>query len=155
MGQGATEDAPPDAGAERDRIRKAAEHIALAQLAMVDASESLEAETEPLAPAQDAQTLAVDELNAALALLSPPPPPPEQGDQEQDESQSEDDSQEDGEEEEQGDGGAEASPEDAEEESMDDLSQLLQGVRDRDAERRREQDREEQRRRTEPVGKDW
>jgi Ca-activated chloride channel family protein len=155
MGQGATEDAPPDAGAERDRIRKAAEHIALAQLAMVDASESLEAETEPLAPAQDAQTRAVDELNAALALLSPPPPPPEQGDQEQDESQSEDDSQEDGEEEEQGDGGAEASPEDAEEESMDDLSQLLQGVRDRDAERRREQDREEQRRRTEPVGKDW
>jgi hypothetical protein len=154
MGQGAIEDAPPDAGAERDRIRKAAEHIALAQLAMVDASESLEAETEPLAPAQDAQTLAVDELNAALALLSPPPPP-EQGDPEQDESQSEDESQEDGEEEEPGDGAAEASPEDAEEESMDDLSQLLQGVRDRDAERRREQDREEQRRRAEPVGKDW
>jgi hypothetical protein len=154
MGQGAIEDAPPDAGAERDRIRKAAEHIALAQLAMVDASESLEAETEPLAPAQDAQRLAVDELNAALALLSPPPPP-EQGDPEQDESQSEDESQEDGEEEEPGDGAAEASPEDAEEESMDDLSQLLQGVRDRDAERRREQDREEQRRRAEPVGKDW
>jgi Ca-activated chloride channel family protein len=158
MGQGATEDAPPDADAERDRIRRAAEHIALAQLAMVEANESLEAETAPLAPAQDAQALAVDELNSALGLLSPPPPP-EQGDSKQDESQSDDDgsqeNDEEGEEEEQGEGGAEARSEDADEESMDDPSQLLQGVRDRDAERRRERDREEQRRRTEPVDKDW
>lgn len=156
MGQGATEDALPDAEVERDRIRKAAEHVALAQLAMGEASASLMAESGPLAPAQEAQTLAVEELAAALALLSPPPPPEEPEDSgesepEEGESQPEDESQDEGNEESQG--GADG--EDAEEQSMDDPSQLLQGVRDRDAERRRERDREEQRRRKEPVEKDW
>jgi len=160
MGQGAaTADAPPEASAERDRIRKAAEHIALAQLAMVDANESLEAESAPLAPAQEAQTLAIEELNAALALLSPPPPP-DDGEPEQDESKSDDESEGDGEEEapKEADDGANDGAEDAEdadEERMDDPSQLLQGVRDRDAERRRERDREAQQRRSAPVDKDW
>jgi len=156
MGQGATQEALPDVEGERDRVRKAAEHVALAQLAMGEASTSLMAESGPLAPAPEAQSLAVEELNAALALLSPPPPPEESEDSgesepEQGESQPEDESQEEGNEESQG--GADG--EDAEEESMDDPSQLLQGVRDRDAERRRERDREEQRRRKEPVDKDW
>ena len=156
MGQGATEDAAPDAEAERDRIRKAAEHVALAQLAMEEAGTSLMAESGPLAPAQEAQTRAVEELNAALALLSPPPPPEEQQDsgepeQDQGESQPDDESQDEGEQESQG--GADG--EDAEDESMDDPSQLLQGVRDRDAERRRERDREAQQRRKQPVDKDW
>lgn len=151
--QGAAEDASPDADAERDRIRKAAEHVALAQLSMRDAGEALEAESAPLAPAPEAQTLAVEELNAALALLSPPPPAeePEPG---QDESQPNDGSQEEGDAPTPGSGDAEEA-EDAEGESMGDPSQLLQGVRDRDAERRRERDRDEQRRRTEPVEKDW
>jgi hypothetical protein len=150
MGQGATEDVGPEADDERDRIRKAAEHVAEAQLAMRDAGESLEADSAPLAPAQEAQTLAVTELNAALALLAPPPPPDESN-PEQDDSQSGDESQDNGEEEasQGGDSG------DLGEEAMDDPSQLLQGVRDRDAERRRGRDREEQQRRTEPVDKDW
>ena len=46
-------------------------------------------------------------------------------------------------------------PENREEQRLDDPSQLLQGVRDREAERRRERDREDQRRRSEPVDKDW
>jgi len=147
---GATEDAPPDAAAERDRIRKAAEHVALAQLAMGDAGESLGAESGPLTPAQEAQTLAVEELNAALALLSPPPPP-EESQPQQDESQSDDESQEAEGEQASGESGSE----DADEESMGDPSQLLQGVRDRDAERRSARDREATRRRMEPVEKDW
>ena len=40
MGQGATQDALPDVEGERDRVRKAAEHVALAQLAMGEASAS-------------------------------------------------------------------------------------------------------------------
>jgi Ca-activated chloride channel family protein len=150
MGQALSEGAGPEAPAERERIRRAAEHVALAQLAMQDASGSLGAESAPLAPAQDAQTLAVDELKAALVLLSPPPKPDESK-SEQDESQSDDESQEAGD----GDASGDRGSEDAGEESLDDPSQLLQGVRDRDAERRRERDREEQRRRTEPVDKDW
>lgn len=153
MGQGLTEDAAPEAVLERDRIRKAAEHVAIAQLAMKDAKESLEAESAALAPVRDAQTLAVDELNAALVLLAPPPKPPTPDDSEpeQDESPSDDGSQENEDEQ----ASRDADPEAAEEEMLDDPSRLLQGVRDRDAERRRERDREDQRRRTEPVDKDW
>jgi Ca-activated chloride channel family protein len=161
MAQDSPEGAGPDASAERDRIRQAAEHVASAQLAMRDASESLEAETAPLAPVQDAQTLVLEELNAALLLLSPPPPPEdsnsEQEESEQDEQSGQDESQSQNESQESGDQGApqSAEAEDAGTESMDDPSQLLQGVRDRDAERRRERDRENQRRRTEAVDKDW
>jgi hypothetical protein len=160
MGQQSAENATPEAGAERDRIRRAAEHVASAQLAMQDASESLEAESAPLAPVQDAQTLAIDELNQALQLLSPPPP--EDSKSEQDESeQGEDSGQDESESDDESGGGGDqgaspgAEPQDAGKESMDDPSQLLQGVRDRDAERRRERDRNNQRRRSEPVDKDW
>jgi hypothetical protein len=159
MGQESAEDAAPEASAERDRIRQAAEHVASAQLAMQDARTSLESESGPLAPAQDAQTLAIDELKEALQLLSPPPPPEES---EQDESgQDQEPGQDESESEDESEGGEDqgaspsAAPEGEDVESMDDPSQLLQGVRDRDAERRRERDRNNQQRRAEPVDKDW
>lgn len=153
--QAMSEDAAPEAMVERDRIRKAAEHVAIAQLAMQEAGESLGAEAAPLGPVPEAQTRAIEELNAALALLSPPPPPPpEESDAEQDESQSEEGSEGDEDQRESGESGA-SEPEDADGESMDDPSQLLQGVRDRDAERRRDRDRKERRRRSKPVERDW
>ncbi|MFK7898136.1 MAG: VWA domain-containing protein [Myxococcota bacterium] len=144
---------------ERDRIRLAAEHVALAQLAMGGAAEGLEAEEKALPKIQEEQDLAVEELQKALALLSPPPPPPDQQDQEEQEQQDQDEQgegeeseQDSAPEQEQGQQGE--AGEDAEEE-MGDPSQLLQGVRDREAERRRDQEENEMRRRSAPVEKDW
>jgi len=167
--EGTETDAGPDAGTpgvptadeERDRIRKAAEHVASAQLAMQDAIGALSEDAAPLAPAPEAQTLALEELAEALRLLSPPPPPePSDSDQDQSEDgegQGEPESspepesgESDGQE-----GSAESETEESAEESMDDPSQLLQGVRDRDAERRRDREREQRRRRAQPVDKDW
>jgi Ca-activated chloride channel family protein len=145
---------------ERDRIRRAAEHVASAQLAMQDAQTSLADEESPLAPVPDAQSLAIEELGEALRLLSPPPPP-EDPDSEQEQSEDSDGGEgESSPESESGNEGGQSSPpesepEESDEESMDDPSQLLQGVRDRDAERRRERERDQQRRRAEPVDKDW
>ena len=158
MAQVETEEAGPDAEAEGIRIRQAAEFVASAGLAMVDAFETLKSDTALLDAAPEAQTVAIADLQRALELLSPPSPPP-------DESESDDESGDQSQESEQGEDESESEPdpqagaagesEEAEEESMDDPSQLLQGVRDREAARRRDQEREQQRRRSVPVEKDW
>jgi Ca-activated chloride channel family protein len=158
LGEAAQEDQGPGGVSERDRIRLAAEHVAQAQLAMKDAEEILVDANAALPPAQDAQGIALEELKEALALLSSPPPPQDQPDSgDQDQNQDQDGAQ--GEPEfqpQEGEGGAQNEPQPDEiEDEMSDPSQLLQGVRDREAERRRERDREDQRRRRVPVEKDW
>ncbi len=157
-----TGEAQPES--ERDRIRRAAEHVAIAQLAMREAGEALEAEEKATESIQEEQARAVEELQKALALLSPPPPPPSEDqdqEQQQDQEQNEDGEQkpEDSDQQDQQQQGEAPQPqpqagEDAEEE-MGDPSQLLQGVRDREAERRRDQEEDEMRRRSVPVEKDW
>ena len=159
MAQAPSESAGPDAEAEADRIRRASEFVASAGLAMTDALDTLTQETTPLPPAQESQTLAIGDLQKALELLSPPPPPeeskPEDQDSDQDSDQSEE-SESSESESESGEGSdSEEEPEARPEEEMDDPSQLLQGVRDREAARRRDREREEQRRRSVPVEKDW
>ncbi|MAG30829.1 MAG: hypothetical protein CL908_08070 [Deltaproteobacteria bacterium] len=140
---------------EDARMRRAAEHVAAAQLSMGDAGETLEDEAAALAPAGEAQALAVEELMKALALLSPPPPESQEGEDSQQEQQQGGDESESGGESQQAEQQAAAAEAEAESEEMGDASQLLQGVRDREAERRRERDRREQRRRSQPVEKDW
>ncbi len=122
---------------------------------MLDAGTRLKSESAPLEPARDAQALAIEDLKQALALLSPPP---EQSEQDESEAPREQDQGEPGDTEssdsEQG-SQAPAAAEQDDEERMDDPSQLLQGVRDREAERRRDRDRRATQRRAEPVEKDW
>lgn len=147
-----------EAGAEQERLRKAAEHVVTAQLSMRVAKEIAADESKGLADASEPQAVAVEELLAALALLSPPPPPQDENqppeEEESEDSSSGDESQEQ-EEGDEGEGESEA-PEPSEEEASDqDPSQLLQGVRDREAERRRDQERDQQQRRSQPVDKDW
>ena len=166
-----------DPGApDRDTLRRAADHVATGQLAMQEAVETFSDERKPLAPAAEAQGVARDELRKALEILSPPPPekPPEPPKDDsksgQDESPPKSDSSEAkdnrpdqgaGSEQDQSEaGGDEAAS--ASEDQMDqpsesqDPGQLMQGVRDREAERRQSNERRErQQRRSAPVEKDW
>jgi Ca-activated chloride channel family protein len=158
--QAADADPAPEGEPEPERIRRAAEHVATAQLAMQDAKRGFEDVNAPLPPAHEAQQLAIEELKAALELLSPPPPPPDpnEGDQEQnepEEGEQRQESQPEPQNAQDESAGASETPEAAEEEPEEDPSQLLQGVRDREAERRQDRDREQERRRSQPVDKDW
>jgi hypothetical protein len=180
--------APSDgaSGPDRDTLRRAADHVATAQLAMGAVASTFEDESRPLAPASQAQDEAHEALRKAIELLAPPPPPPEQneskespkddsgaGPQEQPSSGDESGAGDQGQEQsEQGGAGEEeqqqepSSAEDgsasASEDQMappaggQDPGQLLQGVRDREAERRDANERRgRERRRSAPVEKDW
>ena len=155
IAQADPQEAGPEAAVDGEKIRKAAEFVASAGLAMLDAGTRLKSESAALEPARDAQALAIEDLKEALALLSPPP---EQSEQDESEASREQDQGEPGDTEssdsEQG-SQAPAAAEQDDEERMDDPSQLLQGVRDREAERRRDRDRRAAQRRAEPVEKDW
>ena len=144
-----------------DTLRRAAEHVASAQIAMRETRSIFGDPVGALPPATELQKQAVTELAAALALLEPPPPPE---DQEQDENQDSEDQQDSGEDEkedqesesQQDESEASSDNEEAaEQESEADPSQLLQGVRDREAQRRRDQERERAERRSQPVDRDW
>ncbi len=180
----ASDEAPAKSGQEggdpnapdRDTLRRAADHVASGQLAMKEVIETFGDERKPLAPAAEAQGVARDELKKALEILSPPPPekPPEPPKDDsksgQDESPPKSDSSESkdsqsdpsaGSEQEQsqagGDEGAAASEDQMDQPSeSQDPGQLMQGVRDREAERRQSNERRErQQRRSAPVEKDW
>jgi len=158
-----------EAAAEaQEKMRKAAELVASAQLEMQTAASVLSGQAGALPTAEPPQTQAIADLAAAIELLSPPPPPQdEQQDQDQDQQQDQEQDSGEGEDSEgdssegqeepppEGDGEAEARETPEAEESEEDPSQLLQGVRDREAERRREKERDQQRRRSRPVDKDW
>jgi Ca-activated chloride channel family protein len=128
------------------RLREAGEHVLLAQIEMEGAIGRLAEDPPNLESTQERQAAAIEELGRALALLVPPED--REGEDEQDSSEQEnsEDGQSGGEEEQE----AESEPSS---EAID-PAQLLQAVRDREAQRRR--DREQ--RGTEnydTVEKDW
>jgi len=168
------------AGPDSKTLRRAGDHVATAQLAMQEAGETFAGEKLPLAPAAAAQTVARDELRKAIALLAPPTPEQPEEPPKQDPRSGEDESPSEGDEEsedsdapsselnqEQGD--TKPSPEPGEDEAAStsedegagpadaqDPAQLLQGVRDREAERRESNERKARhQRRSAPVEKDW
>jgi Ca-activated chloride channel family protein len=164
--------AAPDAGASPDApgaapdaktLRRAADHVATAQLAMQEASETFSDERLPLPSAREAQAVAAEELRKALELLVPPKPekPEEPPPQEQGPESGEDES--DGEEQAPPEprAGEDEAPSASEDQGgppgeSQDPAQLLQGVRDREAERREaNENRARERRRSAPVEKDW
>lgn len=137
------EQAGPDPEESAKRFRLAGEHVVASQLAMRDAAATLAEDATPLPPVLEHQTTATEELAEALRLLVPPE---QQKQQQQEQQQRQDQQQQQEQQQEQ----ARARPEPDQEV---DPSQLLQGVRDREAERRRE--RESDASRYEPVDKDW
>jgi hypothetical protein len=148
--------APPQPGQEdsvqqntetAQRFEQAAEHVKTAQTQMNTAAEAMRQQPPPFGPMREQQNAALEQLMQAIALLQPPPQEQQQQQQQdqqpqQDQQQQQQQSQKEQQQQQQ------QPPADA------DLSQLMQGVRDREAERRRERNRN-QRQGYEPVEKDW
>lgn len=135
-----------DAAESVRRLSEAAEHVRVAGVAMRAAAESLpvdDTDSEPDENGFDAaasrQSEALDSLLEALRLLDNPPPPSEDADQNGDgEQQQDQDAQQDS----------------AQDQQSLSASQLLQLIRDREAERRKDRKKQAEAARS-PVEKDW
>jgi Ca-activated chloride channel family protein len=134
--------APEEQAAAMDT---AAVHVENARTHMNDATANLAINPAPMGDVRASQLRAVEELTAALQALSPPPPPQEQPEQDQQDQPEE--------EQEQGQDEQPSEEEEAEREPAD-AQRLLQGIRDREAERRAEREQADPAR-AEPVEKDW
>ena len=131
----------PAAEESATRMREVAEKVLLAEGGMRGASGALAREPADFPQAASDQQLALSALAEALALLEPPQREPQGGEEPQSEGNSESPSE-----------GAE--PEEAAQPAPSDPAQLLQGVRDREAQRRRERARAAAGS-EETVEKDW
>jgi Ca-activated chloride channel family protein len=129
-----------DAAETTRRLRLAAEHVLAAEAEMTTAAGGMDADPPELDGALETQKTALVELGKALALLVPPEQ--RQGESPDSEPSGEDDAAQRGENEPPDEG-----------ESMD-PAQLLQSVRDREAQRRRERSGKENAG-YETVEKDW
>jgi Ca-activated chloride channel family protein len=130
-----------------DAVAKTADasgYVAAAGQDMTNAAGELLINPAPLATVRADQQSAVENLLAAIALLEPPPPPEQQEGQDEDQQEEEEEQQQGGEQEQQ----------DEQPERNTDPSQMLQGVRDREAQRRADQ-AQHNRLQYDPVEKDW
>jgi Ca-activated chloride channel family protein len=119
----------PAAAEGADKMRLAAEHILAAEGAMREGERELGLDPTGFEPARERQGEALEELGKALALLQPPQQPQqEQGEGGEQEPQ-------------QGEGEQQAKEQARQQEQAADPGQLLQGVRDREAKRRRDRAR--------------
>ena len=156
---GAAAKDPQAAGAGK-QLREAADHVLLAQGRMEGATGSLGAPTD-LPAARAAQDVAIDELQKALAILEPPKSDPQQGDsqkkpgkpQQQQQQQAQSQQQKPGADGQGGQPKGEKKPKDADAPAVD-PGQLLQEVRDREAQRRHERAGRQQQG-YDTVEKDW
>lgn len=140
LGPQAAQD-PAAAEDAAQRLVQASELVLLAEEEMKGAAEILEAAPDTLDSARENQDIAVVKLAEALQLLQPPEQP-QQDENEQDQQDQQDQQQQQQEQE----------PQESPEQGASDPEQMLQSVRDREAERHR--NRNEQRG-YEPVDKDW
>jgi hypothetical protein len=143
---GGVVDEEADSAETSRRLREAGEHVLLAQVEMEGAQEKLAEDPPNLESTQERQAASIVELEQALALLVPPEdrePEGEPDSSEQEDSESEPSGGEEGQE---GESEPQAAPADP--------AQLLQAVRDREAQRRR--DREQRgTERYDTVERDW
>lgn len=133
---------------QQTRLRQTADQVTSARDYMDQAAEAIAAEPPPFEAIRDHQGQAVEALTAALAALQPPPGQEEQ--QQQPDQQNQEGQKGEG-------GGPQAGQDQPDIESQPapgDAGQLLQGVRDREAQRREARARQRQRG-YEPVEKDW
>jgi Ca-activated chloride channel family protein len=139
---GGVVDEEVDSADTNRRLREAGEHVLLAQVEMEGAMEKLAEDPPNLESTQERQATSIAELEQALALLVPP-------------EDREPESSEDGESEPEPSGGEAGQEGESESQAAPaDPAQLLQAVRDREAQRRR--DREQRgTKRYDTVEKDW
>ncbi|MCP4700045.1 MAG: VWA domain-containing protein [Gammaproteobacteria bacterium] len=138
---------PPQQNAQEaadtaERMRQAAEHVATAQTLMLEANTKMKDEPPGLDDIRKQQDEAMEKLLEAVALLEPPQQQDQQQDQQQQQEQQQDNKQ------------GEQEKEQEQPKQTDDLRQLLQGVRDREAQRREDQEKNRPGS-YEPVEKDW
>lgn len=125
------------------RLSEAADHVSAAQSMMNKAIKSFEEERLEPKPIRKSQDEALEELVQALSLLVPPEQPPQQNEQQSNENQNNGQQQQD-----------DKREDEKGEADNRQLASLLQAVRDREAQRRKENARR-QRVQMESVGKDW
>lgn len=141
------------------RLAQAATHVDTARAQMDGAAQGLQINPPAFADARGAQDAALEELAAAIRLLTPPEQQQQQdqqnqqGEQEQQEQQQGQQEKDQQGQQQQG-GGQNAQQQQQEEQQQTDPAQLLQGIRDREAERREQRDKAA-RQGYEPVEKDW
>ncbi len=123
------------------RLGQAAEHVDAAREAMDKATQKMKAETKELKVIQESQATAVQELVEAIQLLKPHPKDQQQK-QEEESQQTQQQAQ------------AAAKEQQKEQARQTDMRQLLQSVRDREAQRQREK-RQRGSMGYAPVEKDW
>jgi hypothetical protein len=141
---GGVVDEEADSAETSRRLREAGEHVLLAQVEMEAATEKIAEDPPNLESTQERQVASLAELEQALALLVPPEDRQPEG--EPDSSEQEESDPSGGEGEQEGESEPQAAPADP--------AQLLQAVRDREAQRRR--DREERgTERYDTVEQDW
>ncbi len=134
---------PAEQAQKAEQMKEAAELVASARGAMREAWQALRNESPSLEEARGFQDGAVEKLLEAIALLEPP----QQNQQEQEQEQ----------EQQQDQGEGEQQPQESKEEKQPqnvDQRELMQGVRDREAQRREEQEKK-RRGGYQPVEKDW
>ena len=153
VGQEAAQN-PAAAEEAAERLTQASELVLMASQDMLAAADGLESEPQPDTTPPDLETIrgqqdaALDKLAQALAILEPPQPESQPEDENQDSEQPEQQPEESS-----GQGAQEQSrPEEAR--NSRDPNQLLQSVRDREAERHRRKQKDDPRG-YDPVEKDW
>jgi hypothetical protein len=129
-------------GPDPERLAQAAELVIEASAAMTQAAGHIGADQPILDQARTAQDSALSALTEAIALLQDTSDQQQNGDQQQ--------QQDGGNQQQQAE---QARPEETP--SQPDLARLLQGVRDREAQRQQQRAEGAVRRAYEPVGKDW
>ncbi len=133
---------------QQTRLRQAAGQVTSARDHMDQAAEAIAAEPPTFEAARDHQRQAIEALTAALAALQPPPQ--EQPDQPQSDQQDQEGQQE----QEESQPGGQDQEDTQPQPEPGDAGQLLQGIRDREAQRR-EQRAKQRPHGYEPVEKDW
>ena len=129
------------------RLAQAADHVDTARSEMDGATQGLAINPAPFADVRGHQNTAIQELAAAIELLQPPQQDQQQQDQQQQQQQDQQQQQ-------QQQGGGNAQQQKQEQEEQADPAQLLQGIRDREAQRRADRDRKAKQG-YDPVEKDW
>jgi len=141
------------------RLTDAATHVDNARTSMDAATQSLGINPPAFTDTRASQNTALQELAAAIQLLTPPEQQKQQDEQEQQQKQEDQQQGDEQQEQQQGEqqqqqAGQQAKQDDQQQKEKTDPAQLLQGIRDREAERRAGKDKAEKQG-YEPVEKDW
>lgn len=133
------------------KMTEAATHVDNARAAMDVASGHLDINPPAFADTRASQNTAIQELATAIQLLTPPEQQQQQQDKQKDQQQKEEQKQD---QQQQRQAGQKGQKDEQAEKEKTDPAQLLQGIRDREAERRANRDKAEKHG-YDPVEKDW